>query len=144
MRDLFQQDRAMTQSSVRISVQAMGGLFALCAGLIFVQAVLGIFGIAPSGGIGRLFAGLLQVGLGLGGLLALYMIVRLLNEILLAQHRLNDRLAILSDEIASVRNAEAKPSVPAKKRITKRASTKQAATKQTANTADTPAAKPAK
>lgn len=121
MRDLFQQDRAVSQSSVRMGVMAVGGLFAMSAAVVIVQAVLGIFGISAGGTLARLFAALLQIGLGLGALLALYMVVRLLSEILMAQHRLNDRMSVLSDELGSIRDTSAKPVT--KKRITKRAST---------------------
>lgn len=106
MRDLFQQDRAVSPATVRTAILVIGALFAGCLGLIIFLALLGMFGIDPQGAPGRLFAGLLQIGLSAGALLAIYMIVRLLGEILTALHRLNDRMTILSDEMRSVRGVK--------------------------------------
>ncbi len=106
MRDLFQQDRAISPSSVRTATTLIGTLFAACLGLIILQALLGAFGVGATGTLRRALTGLMQIGLGAGLLLALYMMVRLLGEGLMAQQRLIDRMTILSDELGSVRVVE--------------------------------------
>ena len=119
MRDLFQQDRAVSPATVRTGMMVIGGIFALCAGLIIVLALAVMLGFNPIGTTGSLLTGLLQISLGVGFLLALYMIVRLLGEILMALHRLNDRMGILSDEMSSTRAPQKTAGKPAARKTKK-------------------------
>ncbi len=119
MRDLFQQDRAVSPATVRTATTIIGGLFALCAGLILLLALAVMLGFNPIGTAGSFLTGLLQISLGAGSLLALYMIVRLLGEILMALHRLNDRMGILSDELTSTRTPEKAAGKPAARKTSK-------------------------
>ena len=62
-------------------------------------------------GLGRLFTGhfigAFVETLGAFAVLGfLFLVVRLLTELLAALHRLNDRLTILGDDLRSIRNAE--------------------------------------
>ena len=106
MRDLFQQDRAISPASVRTATTIIGTLFVACVGVIILQAVLGAFGVGAMSTVRRVLTSLMQIGLGAGLLLTLYMIVRLLGEALMAQQRLIDRMTILTDELGSIRTTK--------------------------------------
>ena len=113
MKDLITQDRAISPSTVRTATLLVGMLFAVAVGLIILQALLSMFGADPSGGFWLFLIGLTQISLGAGLLLAIYMMVRLLGEGLMAQHRLHDRLTILTDELGSRRAAQTPAASPA-------------------------------
>lgn len=119
MRDLFQLDRAVAPATVRTGMMIVGGMFSLCAGLIIVLALAAMLGFNPIGTVGSFLTGLLQISLGVGCLLALYMILRLLGEILMALHRLNDRMGILSDEMKSTRATQKAAGKPAARKTSK-------------------------
>ncbi len=109
MKELFEQDRAISPSTVRTATLLVGALFGVAVGLIILQALLSMFGADPTGGFWLFLIGLTQISLGAGLLLAIYMMVRLLGEGLMAQHRLHDRLTILTDELGSHRTAAQTP-----------------------------------
>jgi hypothetical protein len=115
MRELFGQDRAISPATVRGATQIIGGLFVACIGLIVLQVLLGALGMDASGVVRRVLTALMQIGLGAGLLLAIYMIVRLLGEGLMAQQRLQDRLTILTDELSSIRTANTPAAKPGRK-----------------------------
>ena len=94
MQDLFNQDRALSPESLRLWVNILGALFFIASGIIFIKGMLTLFGS------GTFLVGLLQISAGIGILLAVYLIVRLQAEALLASQRTNDRLAVLSDALA--------------------------------------------
>ena len=96
MREIFDQDRAITLGAVK---QATGVL-----AILFL--VLAVFAILS--GLGQIFSGHIIHGIGrilasLAGLGFLYLTIRLLAEILAALHRLNDRLSIVGDDLRARR-----------------------------------------
>lgn len=97
MRDLLSQDRALSPSLVRTGITVVGFLFLALAGMITLLGLSSLFG-------GHAYAGVMQIIGGLGLLLALYLLLRLLAEMLMALHRLNDKMAILSDDIRDAQN----------------------------------------
>jgi len=115
MRDFFEQDRAISPSTVRTATQIIGGLLAACVALVILQALLGAFGMDATGIVRRVLTAFMQIGFVTGVLLSLYMIVRLLGEGLMAQQRLNDRMTILTDELSSIRTANTPAAKPARK-----------------------------
>ncbi|MEL6323466.1 MAG: hypothetical protein AAGJ29_13150 [Pseudomonadota bacterium] len=131
MRELFNQDRPMSPGLIRSGVQALGLLLAAAAFVVVFYSLWTIFS-------GHVIPGILQATAGLGLLLALYLIVRLLGEGVMALHRLNDRMTVLSNELAAQRTkgAEAEPAqaTPTKKR---RAAAKKASS--TVTETETPA-----
>lgn len=101
MRDLLKQDRPLAPETVRLGISVLGGLFGLAAIIITLYGLFNLFGV------GTFFIGLLQISGGLGLLLAIYLIVRLLSEAVMALHRLNDRLTIQADLLADRAPAQA-------------------------------------
>lgn len=94
MQNLFNQDRALSPASVRFWLNVLGLLFLIASLIILVQGALTLFGS------GAFLVGLLQISAGLGILLAVYLMVRLQAETLLATQRTNDRLTVLANALA--------------------------------------------
>jgi hypothetical protein len=99
MRDIFDQDKSLSLGVIRQAA----GIFNLLLAALVLLAVLR--------GLGRLFTGhfigAFVETLGAFAVLGfLFLVVRLLTELLAALHRLNDRLTILGDDLRSIRNAE--------------------------------------
>jgi hypothetical protein len=99
MRDIFDQDKALSLGVVRQAA----GIFNLLLGAATLLAVLR--------GLGRLFTGHFLGAFveTLGAFVVLgflFLVVRLLTELLAAAHRLNDRLTVLGDDLRSVRNSD--------------------------------------
>ena len=97
MRDIFDQDRAMTLSAVKHATGLVSVLFLVAAALIVLAGLGRIFG-------GHIFGGLSYIVLGLSGVGFFYLVIRLLGELLAALHRLNDRLTILGDDLRHARS----------------------------------------
>ena len=99
MRDIFDQDKSLSLGVIR----QVAGIFNLLLAALGVLAVLR--------GLGRFFTGhfisaCVEV-LGAAVFLAfLFLVVRLLTELLAAMHRLNDRLTVLGDDLRAVRDSE--------------------------------------
>lgn len=110
MRELLNQDRALSPATIRLATSVIGGLFAVAGLLILGMALFDT--ILRNGAI---IAGLLQITAGLGFLLAVFMIVRLQAELVMAAHRTNDRLTILADAMSPRVKAKSKPSSSATK-----------------------------
>jgi len=110
MRELLKQDRALSPASIRLAINVLGLLFAVAAIII---AFYGLYTIFAKGAF---FIGLLQISAGIGFLLAIYLIVRLQAESIMAAHRTNDRLMILSDALSPRVEASALPAAKPKKK----------------------------
>ena len=102
MRDLLDQNRALSPATIRMAINVLAALFVLSLSLALFVHVVGLF--KSSGFI----LGLLTFSTATGVLLALYLMVRLQAEAVMAAHRNTDRLAILTEAINSQLNAEAK------------------------------------
>lgn len=94
MRDLLNQNRALSPDTIRLATSVLTALFALAALIITLNGLGNLF----SGG--SFLTGLLQISGGLGLIFGLYLIVRLLAECVTALHRLNDRIIILTDALS--------------------------------------------
>lgn len=98
MRDIFDQDKSLSLGTIRQAA----GVFSLLLGISALLAILR--------GLGRFFTGHFLGALveTLGAFVVLgflFLVVRLLMELLAAQHRLNDRLTVLGDDLRSHREA---------------------------------------
>lgn len=101
MRDLLDQDRALSPATIRFATNVIGILFLIAA------LIMALYGFLTLLGKGTFLIGLLQVSAGTGTLLALFMIVRLQAEAIIAAQRTNDRLMILTDALGA--RADAPP-----------------------------------
>ena len=110
MRELLNQDRALSPATIRLATSVIGGLFSLAGLLILGMALFDT--ILRNGAI---ISGLLQMTAGVGFLLAVFMVVRLQAEMVMAAHRTNDRLAILADAMSPRVKAASTPSSSAAK-----------------------------
>ena len=100
MRDIFDQDRAMTLGTVKHATGLLAGVFLIAAFLMVLSGLGKVLG-------GHFFAGLSHIALSLSGLGFFYVVIRLLGEILTSLHRLNDRLTILGDDLRHPREPAA-------------------------------------
>ncbi|HPE48899.1 MAG TPA: hypothetical protein PLR76_10900 [Hyphomonas sp.] len=99
MRDIFDQDKSLSLGVVRQ------------AGMVFSLLLAAMAVLALLRGLGRVFTGHVLGGLveTLGafvGLGFLFLVVRLLTELLAAHHRLNDRLTVLGDDLRARRETQ--------------------------------------
>ena len=92
MRDLFTQDRPLSPALIRTGTTLLALLLAGFAVLVVFMALGALAG-------GHVLAGLIQLVAGLSAALFAHLTVRLLSELLMAAHRLNDRLTVLGDEL---------------------------------------------
>jgi hypothetical protein len=92
----------MTLGAVKMATAILGIALAAAAVLILIGVIITLFK-------GKLLIALTQLVLGFAGLIFLFVTVRLLGEILAALHRLNDRLAILGDDIRNPRRVAGAP-----------------------------------
>lgn len=106
MRDLFNQDRPMSPALIRSGTALLGGLFAIAAIFIVLQGFGNLFSLRT------FLTGLFQLTGGLGLLLSLYLIVRLLGEAVMAMHRMNDRLTVMAMDLGNTRSAAVSPAEP--------------------------------
>jgi len=135
MRELLNQDRALSPASIKLAITVLGLLFAVAAVIIALNGLLTAF-------TQNLLIGLLQISAGTGFLLAVYMVVRLQAETVMAAHRTNDRLMILNDALsprvaapAAPLAAKPKKKAPATKAV--RAKAKPAAAETATDSTDT-------
>lgn len=94
MRELLNQDRALSAATIRLAISVLGLLLTAATLIIIAYGTITIFAH------GSFWIGLLQICAGVGLLLGFYLIVRLQAETLIAAHRTNDRLMILSDALS--------------------------------------------
>lgn len=106
MRELLNQDRALSPASIKLAITVLGLLFTVAAIIIALNGLFTAF-------TQSLLIGLLQISAGTGFLLAVYMVVRLQAETVMAAHRTNDRLMILNDALSP--RVAAPPAKPKKK-----------------------------
>ena len=105
MRGIFDQEQLMSPDLLKTATWVLSLALIAVAGLIFLQALGTLF-------TGKPFTALLQVATGGALPLAIWLIVRQLGEMLLAQHRLNDRLTILTEAIRGGNAPEASEDGP--------------------------------
>ncbi|MEO0882327.1 MAG: hypothetical protein AAFY34_06300 [Pseudomonadota bacterium] len=108
MRDLFDQGRAMSPGLIRSGTGMLGALLGVAGVIVLLQGLGNILSFSAP------LTGIVQISGGFGILLAVYLIVRLLSEVVLALHRLNDRLTVLSADLSATRAAGAAPAEPVK------------------------------
>jgi len=90
MKELLNQDRAMSIGLAKFAVNVIGVAFAITSLAIILLGVHTLFSM-------NLLPALIQIFGGPALLLSIYMILRLLIEILMATHRGNDRLGVMVD-----------------------------------------------
>lgn len=109
MRNLLNQNRPLSPATVQLATTALTVLFGVAGVIVFLFGFLNLFRAST------FLTGLLQLSGGLGLLLAVVLIVRLLADGVMALHRMNDRLLILSDSLTARRAPETPaPAAPAK------------------------------
>lgn len=96
MKELLNQDRAMPIGLAKGAVGIIGVAFAISSLAIVLLGASTVIG-------GNLLPGVIQIFGGPALLLAIYMMLRLMIEILMASHRANDRLGIMSDTLREQR-----------------------------------------
>lgn len=99
MRDVFDQDKSLSLGAMR---QAAGVFNLLLAAVAFLAVLKGLGRLFT----GHIFGAFIEI---LGAFVVLgflFLVVRLLTELVAAQHRLNDRLTVLGDDLRSQRDAE--------------------------------------
>lgn len=101
MKDLINQDRALSPALIKTGVFLLGVLLAALAVFIILMALATLFS-------GAIIPAFIQAAAGLSLALFAFLIVRLLSEILMAIHRLNDRLTVLGDDLRTARTDAAK------------------------------------
>ncbi|MEM7007331.1 MAG: hypothetical protein AAF498_15750 [Pseudomonadota bacterium] len=133
MRDLFDQGRAMSPALIKTGTGVLGALLGAAGALVFLQGLGNILSFnAP-------LTGIIQIAGGLGFLLAVYLIVRLLGESVMALHRLNDRLTVLSSELTANRTSADLTPQPAAKPAPVKSTASKPARRSKAKTSSKPA-----
>lgn len=100
MKDLLNQDRALSPALIKTGVFFLGILLAALSVFVILMALGTLFS-------GSIIPAFIQAAAGLSIALFAFLVVRLLSEILMAMHRLNDRMTILSDDLRTVRDEPA-------------------------------------
>lgn len=90
MKELLNQDRAMSIGLAKFAVSIIGIAFVVTSFAIILLGISTLLG-------GNLLPAIVQIFGGPALLLAIYMLLRLLIEILMASHRGNDRLGLISE-----------------------------------------------
>ncbi len=98
MREFFDQERPLSPALVKQTVSIFGLLLLVFAAIIVLSGLGTLFH-------GKLLGGLTQILGGISLLFFLYIAARLLAEILMALHRMNDQMTILGDDLRTVRSA---------------------------------------
>ena len=99
MKELLNQDRAMSIGLAKAVVTLIGIAFAVASFAIILLGINTLLG-------GNFLPAIIQIFGGPALLLAIYMLLRLLVELLMASHRGNDRLGIMSDTIRDRRDPQ--------------------------------------
>ena len=99
MRDIFDQDKSLSLGVIRQAA----GIFNLLLAAAALLAILRSLGRLFTGHFFGAFVELLGAFVLLG---FVFLVVRLLTELLAAMHRLNDRLTVLGDDLRTPRAAD--------------------------------------
>ena len=102
MKELLNQDRAMSIGLAKFAVNVIGIAFAITSFAIIILGISTLFSM-------NLLPAVIQIFGGPAVLLSIYMLLRLMIEILMASHRGNDRLAILTDSMRETRQTTKDP-----------------------------------
>lgn len=92
MKELLNQDRAMTIGLAKVTVGTIGAAFLVTSIAIILLGISTLIG-------GNFLPAIVQIVGGPALLLSIYMLLRLLIEILMAAHRGNDRLGLMSEAL---------------------------------------------
>lgn len=98
MRDIFDQDKSLSLGVIRQAAGAFSLLLAAAAVLAILRGLGRFLTGHFIGGLAETLAALVVLGF-------LFLVVRLLTELLAAQHRLNDRLTVLGEDLRAQRGA---------------------------------------
>ena len=90
MRELLNQDRAMSIGMAKLAASIVGMAFLITSLAIILLGLSTLIG-------GNLLPAVIQIFGGPALLLSIYLMLRLMIEILLGSHRANDRLGIMAD-----------------------------------------------
>lgn len=96
MRELLNQDRAMPLGLAKAFVNLIGVAFVITSIAIILLSINTVFS-------GNVLPGIIQIFGGPALLLSVYMLLRLLLEILMSTHRINDRVGVLSETVREKR-----------------------------------------
>ena len=96
MKDLIDQDRPLPLGLAKLAINIVGLAFLISAIAIILLGFSTLLG-------GNFLPGIVQIFGGPALLLAVYFLLRLLLEHLMASHRLNDRITILGDALSADR-----------------------------------------
>lgn len=97
MRNLLDPDQMLSPGRIRTATIVLTFFLAAAAGLMTLTALWTLLSSFKLG------AALFQFVFGVGAPLAVWIIVRVLSEMLLAQHRLNDRLSVIAEQLSEQR-----------------------------------------
>mgnify|MGYP000256188547 CR=1 FL=1 len=123
MRELFDKDQVMSADTIKSATFILSALLAALAVTVILKALGSLFS-------GHFFSALVQLAGGLGVPLAIWLIVRLLSETLMAQHRLNDRLTVLTQTLREQREETPAPTKAKSKAKASKAKTDDTTDKQ--------------
>lgn len=98
MRDILNQDRAMPLGLAKAVVNIIAIAFTVVSLAIVLLGLSTIFG-------GNLLPGIVQIIGGPALLFSIYMLLRLLLEILMSSHRANDRLGLVFESLKDNRQS---------------------------------------
>ncbi len=107
MRGMLDQDQILSPSLLKSATWVLTLLLVVFGALMLLQSlwmVLTKFAILSA---------LKTAAIGVGGPLAVWLVVRQLGELLMAQHRLNDRLTVLSETLRENREPQSATAEPA-------------------------------
>ena len=99
MLDFFNQDRPMPLSAAKMAVNILGILLLIGAVAVTLSGLGTFFS-------GKLLAGVLKITGGLAPLFFIYVVARIMVELLAAMHRMNDRMTVIGDDLRETRVSE--------------------------------------
>ena len=97
MRNLLDPDELMSPGLVKSATRWLSILLAVIAGFMLLMALFSLFSW-------NLTSAFTQAAFGLAIPLSIWLVVRLLSDMVASQHRLNDRLGIIADHLTENRS----------------------------------------